>query len=95
MEVEESEFNPDFVKHMLPKLDWAVFRDAARTLGAPTLPDAAPEVPDDAFLKAVHTALMDVHVKNGKLECPKCARQYPIVNGIPNLLLHPDEVRRK
>ena len=38
---------------------------------------------------------MDVHVNSGYLECPSCHRQYPIVNGVPNMLLHEDEVGKK
>ncbi len=62
-----------------------------------TLPDDVPvdAASDDAFLTAVHTALMDMHVVSGYLECPSCRRQYPIVNGVPNMLLHEDEVSKK
>ena len=34
----ETDFNPDFLRHMFPKLDWSVFRDAAMNL-AKHLPD--------------------------------------------------------
>lgn len=61
------------------------------------LPDDIPAdvAADAAFTTAVHRALMDVHVMSGHLECPSCKRQYPIVNGVPNLLLHEDEVGKK
>jgi len=35
---------------------------------------------------------MDVHVTEGALICPNCARRYPIKNSIPNMLLREDEV---
>lgn len=35
---------------------------------------------------------MDIHVTEGALVCPNCARRYPIKNGIPNMLLNEDEV---
>ena len=33
-----------------------------------------------------------VHVVKGALVCPKSGRRFPINNGIPNMLLHEDEV---
>ncbi len=61
------------------------------------VPDEVPAEPekDEAFLRAVHHALMNVHLKTGRLECRRCARLYPVANGIPNMLLHEDEVSRK
>ena len=48
---------------------------------------------DDAdLLRKVHEALCDVHVIEGCLVCPKSGRRFPINNGIPNLLLHEDEL---
>jgi len=28
----------------------------------------------------------------GKLVCPNCKREYPIVNGIPNMILNENEI---
>jgi multifunctional methyltransferase subunit TRM112 len=47
---------------------------------------------DEALLKAVHHALMDVHVIKGFLVCPESARKFPVTQGIPNMLLNEDEV---
>ena len=33
-----------------------------------------------------------VHINEGKLVCPNCGRAYNITEGIPNMLLHEDEV---
>ena len=33
-----------------------------------------------------------VHIKEGELVCPNCERKYKITHGIPNMLLHEDEV---
>jgi uncharacterized protein YbaR (Trm112 family) len=47
---------------------------------------------DEAFLKLVHKLLLDVHVLEGALICPETGRRFPITAGIPNMLLHEDEV---
>ena len=47
---------------------------------------------DEAFMKQLHHVLMDVHLEEGCLVCPKSGRRFPINNGIPNLLLHEDEL---
>lgn len=36
--------------------------------------------------------LAQTHVKDGNLHCQLCGRDFPIKNGIPNMLLHDDEV---
>ena len=35
---------------------------------------------------------LQIHIMEGALVCPNCARRYPIKNGIPNMLLNEDEV---
>jgi uncharacterized protein YbaR (Trm112 family) len=47
---------------------------------------------DEAFLQLVHKLLLDVHVLEGALVCPETGRRFPINEGIPNMLLHEDEV---
>ncbi|GLD94220.1 hypothetical protein PINS_up002831 [Pythium insidiosum] len=96
VEVIESEFHADFVRKMLTKLDYAAFLQGAKSLGvADGLPeqyDAAQHSTDEELLRKVHHALLDVHVKSGKLICPESGREFPIVDGIPNMLLREDEV---
>ena len=36
--------------------------------------------------------LLQVEVKEGFLVCPETGRQFPITNGIPNMLLNEEEV---
>lgn len=95
VEVVESEFNAEFVRKMLAKLDWAAFLAGAEALKvADGLPRAlTTDAPvDEETLRKIHQALMDVHVKQGKLVCPESGREFPIVDGIPNMLLNEDEV---
>ncbi|OQR82834.1 hypothetical protein ACHHYP_15461 [Achlya hypogyna] len=94
-EVVASDFNADFVRKMLVKIDYAAFHGAASSLnladGLPAVLSDADKTNDDV-LKKVHHALLDVHVKKGTLVCPESGREFPIVDGIPNMLLREDEV---
>ena len=91
---EASEFSPELMLRLLPKLDWAALRKTARELGIAELPAELPPAPaaDEAFLKSLHDLIMDVHVVEGARVCPNCARRYPIAKGIPNMLLAEGEL---
>ncbi len=53
--------------------------------------DSLPEsISDDMmlnkeFMDALRTVLLGVHVVKGVLVCPTTGRQFPIVDGVPNL----------
>lgn len=47
---------------------------------------------DEEFLKKLHHILLGIDIVEGNLECPETGRQFPISNGIPNMLLNEDEV---
>lgn len=47
---------------------------------------------DEDFLKLYHHALLEVTLQEGALICPETGRRFPVVKGIPNLLLNEDEV---
>ena len=40
----------------------------------------------------MHHALLDIHVIDAQLVCPETERPFPVTGGIPNMLLHEDEV---
>ena len=40
---------------------------------------------DEAFLRAIHHVLLDVHVVRGALVCPESGHSFPIEDGIPNM----------
>jgi multifunctional methyltransferase subunit TRM112 len=58
------------------------------------LPDAVDDAAlrDEAFLRAFHHALLEVHLEEGALVCPETGRRFKVSKGIPNLLLNEDEV---
>ncbi|KAF2365855.1 hypothetical protein FHG87_003388 [Trinorchestia longiramus] len=88
------DFNPEFLQRMIPKLDWPALRFAAQCVGhGEDLPDDPPsDNADEDTLKRIHHVMMEVEVVDGYLECPETKRQFPISNGIPNMLLNENEV---
>jgi len=47
---------------------------------------------DESFLKSFHHALLEIHLEEGALICPETGRRFKVDKGIPNLLLHEDEI---
>ncbi|KDQ58187.1 hypothetical protein JAAARDRAFT_35008 [Jaapia argillacea MUCL 33604] len=92
IEIQESDFNPDFLRNFMPKLEWKALVDAARQLGDTSLPLEQPEMVDEEFLKALHHVLLEIHVMEGAMVCQNCKHVYPISNGIPNMLLAEHEI---
>ncbi|KAK7472567.1 hypothetical protein VKT23_000682 [Stygiomarasmius scandens] len=92
IEIREAEFNPEFLKNFIPKIEWKALVDTARQLGDTSLPLEQPEMIDDDFLKNLHHVLLETHVEEGVMTCPNCKHEYPISNGIPNMLLAEHEI---
>ncbi|XP_038885364.1 multifunctional methyltransferase subunit TRM112 homolog A-like [Benincasa hispida] len=88
------DFNPDFLKNMFSKIEWKPLVDASRTMGYAELPEEAEASMLDShdFLQRFHHALLELHLEEGALICPETGRRFPVNKGIPNLLLHEDEV---
>jgi len=82
----------DFILATIPKLDWRGFQHGALALGIEELPENPSEELNEEALRKIHHALLEVHVVTGYLVCPSSGRKFPIQNGIPNMLLHPDEL---
>jgi len=62
---------------------------------APDIPSECPQEGQDTTectMKALHFFLFDIHVIEGFLVCPDTGRRFPIKDGIPNMILHEDEV---
>ncbi|KAH6759254.1 hypothetical protein C2S52_000387 [Perilla frutescens var. hirtella] len=90
----EVELNTDFLRNMFAKIEWKALVEASKTLGYAELPDVAePSMLDsDEFLNRFHHALLELHLEEGALVCPETGRKFPVNKGIPNMLLHEDEV---
>ncbi|KAM6504235.1 Uncharacterized protein family UPF0434/Trm112 [Amanita muscaria] len=92
IETREADFNADFIRAFMPKLEWSALVDAAKQLGDASLPLEAPDMLDEEFLKNLHRVLLEIHIEEGSMTCPNCNHRYPISNGIPNMLLAEDEI---
>ena len=88
LEVIESECNEDFMKHIIPSLEWETLKkcaEAVKIVGLPAVYDVS-LLEDSDFLSFVHNLLLDIHVTKGSLICPETGRVYPIADGIPNMM---------
>ncbi|KAH7339892.1 trm112 [Rhizoctonia solani] len=94
--VKEAEFNPDFLRKFMPRLEWGALVDTAKQLGDESLPEMqpAPGTEDEEFLQKLHHVLLEIHVEEGQMICPNCEHAYMIMQGIPNMLLAEHEIAR-
>lgn len=80
---------------MVQKIELTALKSAATDLKMSELDDIS-EVSqilnNDAALRKVHHLLFEVHLMDGFLICPETSRKFPVKDGIPNMLLHEDEV---
>ena len=62
-------------------------------MGILTLPYTLTEdmANNEEFLKALYNILMNVHLVQGMLTCPVSGREFPVINGIPNMTLEEEE----
>ncbi|GAB4845043.1 hypothetical protein Ancab_038448 [Ancistrocladus abbreviatus] len=88
------DMNADFLKNMFHKIEWKALVDAAKSMGYSDLPEEADSslLNSEDFLKKFHHALLELHLEEGALICPETGRRFPVNKGIPNMLLHEDEV---
>ncbi|PLN84254.1 Trm112p-domain-containing protein [Aspergillus taichungensis] len=90
LEQQELDFQPDFIRNILPRLDWDALQVIANELGFPRLPEKKPaddSLGDEGLLRDVHKLLLETQVIEGKLVCGNCGHEYMIKEGIPNFLL--------
>ncbi|KAG5677042.1 hypothetical protein PVAND_006827 [Polypedilum vanderplanki] len=93
--VESTNFNPEFIQRVLPRLDWSAIKIAADSVGCQGFPDEInleTSTNDTELLQKLHHLLLEIEVVTGSLICPETNRIFPITNGIPNMLLNEDEV---
>ncbi|EWM29006.1 Uncharacterized protein Naga_100851g2 [Nannochloropsis gaditana] len=96
IDVRDTEPDLTFIRHLLPTISFPVLRSAAEDLGldAAAFPASYSTTlgEDEAFLRALHKALFDVHVLEGSLVCPESGRRFSIRGGIPDMMLTDEEL---
>jgi multifunctional methyltransferase subunit TRM112 len=82
-----------FVKGILSILDWPALVQAASEVGLNALPSILTQElsQDENFLRALYHVLMNVHIVKGMLTCPITGREFPVTDGIPNMMLEEEE----
>jgi multifunctional methyltransferase subunit TRM112 len=49
---------------------------------------------DSSFLQALYHILMNVHLIKGMLTCPVTGKEFPVIDGIPNMMLEEEECEK-
>ncbi|CAF4957828.1 unnamed protein product [Rotaria sp. Silwood1] len=89
------DYNRDFITRILQRIEYDALRTAVTDLGLKELlPETLSETiqHDDEFLRKMHKILLEYEVEEGELICPETGRKFPILKGIPKMLLQETEV---
>lgn len=83
----KKDYNKSFIINILEKIDWSVFIFSLESLNINcSFYKQKPEL-NDFLLEELHSLLLERNITEGKLVCDFCKKEYPIVEGIPNMLL--------
>lgn len=97
----EVEFSEIAVKKMLERIDYMALLSALQDLNySHSLPEnlnclAGNNSSEENKLevyKKLHHVLFEIEVMEGNLVCPESGREFPVMRGIPNMLLTEEEV---
>jgi len=82
---------------MVKKINWSALKSAALDMSIDNSYNnletiSETEIQSEEFLKYLHHLLFEVHLLDGSLICPESGRTFPVKDGIPNMLLHEDEL---
>ncbi|KAB8230645.1 hypothetical protein ETB97_003082 [Aspergillus alliaceus] len=90
LELQELDFQPEFIRNIVPRIDWDALQTMANELGFPKILDKKPEgdeLNDEQILRELHRLLLETQIIEGKLICGNCGHEYMIKEGIANFLL--------
>ncbi|VDL89873.1 unnamed protein product [Schistocephalus solidus] len=96
VEITPAEFEATQTAKFIPKIEWSVLKSAAEQIGANHVGQLPDEIPseyetNEEFLRLAHKALLELDVIEGALVCPETGREFPISDGIPNMLVNEGE----
>ncbi|OJJ59290.1 hypothetical protein ASPSYDRAFT_148971 [Aspergillus sydowii CBS 593.65] len=90
LELQDVDFQPDFIRNIIPRVDWEALHKMANELNFPNVPETKPEgevLESEQLLRDLHRFLLETQVAEGKLTCGNCGHEYIIKEGIANFLL--------
>ncbi|KAF7597399.1 hypothetical protein BBP40_003646 [Aspergillus hancockii] len=90
LELQELDFQPEFIRNVIPRIDWDGLQKMANELGFPKILDKKPEgdeLQDEQILRDLHRLLLETQITEGRLICGNCGHEYLIKEGIANFLL--------
>ena len=98
----ESPIDRELLLKILPKINYSTLKTAVEQImplckqSNIDIDELASnlEIPNEdvGTIQNLYKVLFDIHVTTGGLICPDTGRKFPIVQGIPNMVLHEDEV---
>lgn len=100
LEIIEVDFNPLFLRNILPRLEWGALKQMCNELGLRRLKEDVPEAGElfdengdeektqpSPLARDLHRLLMETCIQEGKLVCGNCGHEYAVKEGIANFLL--------
>jgi multifunctional methyltransferase subunit TRM112 len=92
LDVVEADFNPEFIRKIISRLDWNALIVTAKELGITGLPETIDDQLSEEMCKVIHHVILEHKINDGKMICNGCGHIYEIHQGIPNMLLQNSEV---
>jgi multifunctional methyltransferase subunit TRM112 len=88
MDVQETEADFEFLRNLIPTLNWEGVCVAANAVGLTEFPTEFDKtfLNSDDFLQSIHNLLLDIHILQGTLTCPETGLVFNIEDGIPNMM---------
>ena len=86
-------YNVELARKLLKMMDYELIVQLAKHVGVeiPAGKEAA-EAASEEILQRLFTLMVETDVTTGQLCCNDCKRVYPVVGGIPNLILDDKEL---
>jgi len=88
----EFRFTPVFIERFLSSLDYDSLKAAASQVGIDDMPASLPPIETvpqehrESFLLSLHKVLLETHIMDGALKCPKCKGKFKIEGGRVNFM---------